>query len=308
MFTLCLFASFLNLGTNGAEFNDLVTLESRLLNLDGEITMQEQEFLERVLVDTLGDSKVNVESVPAGNLSVSQDTYVLPGFDCGDGTQGKGLIYIYFPSTLDQTYPIVSFLHGAGSGVFGDLCYNIASLGIVVVAVRQGTCGDLTTQQLHAVFGSEDNAQLHPALKHVNYKSVGIAGHSMGGAWTMNTATMAQNYSIKAAIASHGVSQPAAPRLAQGFPMMFVAGTADPKTHKVYWAYQATPPGRRIFANIIGDNHMAPLHGSPINTMMAHFLGCYIIPRQESCNIIYGDDPDSLCKANPMADCDIDRY
>jgi len=168
-------------------------------------------------------TSLNLKSTPAGNHSVEQSGYQLPGFPCGDGTFWDGSVVIYYPE-LDgvQKFPIVSMMHGSGNGFFGDLCYNIASLGIVVVAVRKGTCGDMTAQQLHAVFGSQQNQELHPALKMVDYGSVGVIGHSMGGAWTMNTATLAANYSIKAAVASHGFSGNAAPKIPSDLPLMLV--------------------------------------------------------------------------------------
>jgi len=244
-----------------------------------------------------------VGSTPAGDYQVSVEGYSLPGFDCGDGTQQNGWITIYFPSALDGTFPIASFLHGSGSGRFEDLNANIASLGIVVVAVHQGTCGRWSTQQIHAVIGSQANQDLHPALKHVDYTSIGVIGHSEGGAYTMESATWAGQFDIKAAVASHGGSQNAAPSIPKDLPIMFVSGTGDKKQHKLWWAYQDTQAVPRIFASMQGDDHMAPLHGSPINTMMAHFLGCYLLPRKESCDIIYGDGPDSLCKAHPMGTC-----
>lgn len=264
------------------------------------------KFQNSILSKNLGINDVlKFSSTPAGNYSVQQDGYTLPGFDCGDGTVQDGYVRIYYPVSLDKTYPIVSFLHGSGGGVFYDLCANIASLGIVVVSVARGTCGDLSVQQLHAVLGSESNQGLHPALSHVNYKAIGVIGHSMGGAWTMATSTQADKYNILAAVASHGGSQNAAPAIPQDFPIMMVSGTSDPRRRKLYWAYQATQARPKIFATLLGGSHMAPLHGSPMNTMMAHFLGCYVIPNQESCMIIYGDGDNSLCKANPMGDCTI---
>merc|ERR1719356_1921891 len=97
----------------------------------------------------------------------------------------------------------------------------------------RGVCGDMTSQQLHAVFGSQQNQELHPALKMVDYGSVGVIGHSMGGAWSMNTATLAANYSIKAAVASHGFSGDAAQRIPSDLPLMLVTGTGDPKAFRM---------------------------------------------------------------------------
>jgi pimeloyl-ACP methyl ester carboxylesterase len=246
-------------------------------------------------------------STPAGDLPVSKDFYSLPGFDCGDGTYQNGTVAIYYPTTLNGTYPIVSFLHGSGGGHFDDLCYSTASLGIAVVAVAKGTCGDLTQQQLHAASGSQYRQDLHPALAHVKYNSMGVMGHSQGGAFTMGSATHAYDYNIKAMVASHGGSQDAAPQIPKDIPCLFVTGSGDPRRRKLYWAYQATPARPAIFANMEGGSHMEPAHGGRMNEFMAHFQGCYLIPRQESCDLIYGDSPDSMSHKNPMVDCDIQK-
>jgi len=244
-------------------------------------------------------------STPAGNLPTKKDFYSLPGFDCGDGTYQNGTVAIYYPIALNDTYPIVSFLHGSGGGHFDDLCYSTATLGIVVVAATKGVCGDLTQQQLHAVAGSQKQQDLHPALSHVNYNSLGVMGHSQGGAFTMGSATHARDYNIKAMVASHGGSQNAAPQIPPEVPCLFVTGSADPKRRKLYWAYGATTARPAIFANLEGGAHMEPAHAGRMNEFMAHFQGCYLIPRQESCLKIYGNGTDSLCHKYPMADCDI---
>lgn len=246
-------------------------------------------------------------STPAGNLDCSKDHYTIPNFDCGDGTFQDGTVSIYYPTALNDTYPMVSFLHGSGGGHFDDLCYSTASLGIVVVAVAKGVCGDLTLQQLHAIDGSQTNPELHPALSHVKYNSVGVMGHSMGGAFSMGSATHAKYYNIKAMVASHGGSQNAAPDIPNDVPCLFVTGSADPKRHKLYWAYSATTARPAIFANLEGGKHMEPAGAGRMNEFMAHFQGCYLIPRQESCDKIYGDAPDSLCHKYPMVDCDIQK-
>merc|ERR1712014_261211 len=162
-----------------------------------------------------------------------------------------------------------------------------------------------SVQQMHAVTGSQQNPQLHMVLHYVDFSSIGVIGHSEGGAYTMESATKANQFPIKAGVFSHGGSSNAAPDIPSNLPVFFVSGTADPRRRKLYWAFQATSSVPRIFATIEGGNHMYPAHGSPMNEMMAHFLACYLVPSKDSCDIIYGDGPDSLCKANPMGDCDI---
>lgn len=247
----------------------------------------------------------HIRSIPAGNLPTKKQHYTLPGFNCGDDIFANGTVFIYFPSDLKGLYPIVSFLHGSGGGKFDDLCHSTASLGIVVVAVAGGVCGDWTQQQLHAIRGSQANEDLHPALSHVNYKSVGVMGHSQGGAFTMGSATHAHEYNIKAMVASHGGSPNAAPQIPKDVPCMFSTGSSDPKRRKLYWAFDPTPGRPSIFANLVGGSHMEPIHSGKMNEFCAHFLGCYTIPRPESCQLIYGNSTDALCYKYPMADCQI---
>jgi len=236
-------------------------------------------------------------------LVINRETFELPGFDCGDGTISNGTVWIFYPQELKGPYPIVSFLHGSGGGRFDSLLYQIAGLGIVAVAPMRGVCGDLTNQQLWAVRGSQKMQYLHPALSHVNYESLGVIGHSMGGAFTMGSATHAHEYNIKAMVASHGGSPNAAPQIPADVPCMFSTGSGDPKRHKLWWAFDPTPGRPKVWANLAGGSHMEPIHEGRLNEFDAHFLGCYVIPRQESCNLIYGNSSESLCHKNPMQDC-----
>jgi hypothetical protein len=290
---------------------ELANLDSRLLNLEMKLLDDIHETFPFQDEYDYEDPFPEQTLKNYGDFNISRDYYELPGFDCGDGSTGTGGVFVYYPTDFavrpGMKYPIASFLHGSGGGRFDGLCYRIASKGIVVVSVLRGTCGDLSNQQIYAVIGSEKNQNLHKVLPYVDYSSIGVIGHSQGGAYSMGTATMANSYPIKAAVASHGGSSNAAPRIPKQLPIFFVSGTRDPRRRRLYWAFQATQSVPRIYATIAGGRHMYPAHGSPMNDMMAHFLACYLIPSKDSCNIIYGDGPDSLCKKNQMGDCTIIR-
>eukprot|EP00493_Phyllostaurus_siculus_P002770 UN02783 len=77
-----------------------------------------------------------------------------------------------------------------------------------------------------------------------------------GGAYTMESATKAKQFPIKAGVYSHGGSSNAAPDIPSNLPVFFVSGTADPRRRKLYWAYQATTSVPRIFATIEGGKHI----------------------------------------------------
>jgi len=240
-------------------------------------------------------------------VQTTQGWVDMPGFNCGDGTFANGGVAVYYPADLiDNSYPIVSFLHGSGGGNFGKLCHRIASEGMVVVAVHQGTCGDWSNQQIWAVKGAQKYQDLSPAFSKVNYGIVGVAGHSQGAAFTMGAAVEGRtDLNIVAGVASHGQSGNAAPNMRKDMAFMFSAGTSDPKTHKLWWAYQSTPSHPKIFYNLNGAAHMEPTHGGNSNEFVAAFLACYMTKRGEVCEKVYSDNPDSMCHKYP-AGCTID--
>lgn len=233
---------------------------------------------------------------------VSSEYVSMPGFKCSETETQNGGVSVYYPSALDDTYPIVSFLHGSGSGQFVSTCSTIASYGMVVVAVHQGTCGDWSMQQSWAVLGAKQNQDLSPAFSKVNYNIVGLAGHSQGAAYTMGTAAYYQDtLNIVAAVASHGQSANAAPNMSEDMAFMFNAGTSDPKTHKLWWAYQDVKSRPKVFYNLYGAAHMEPAHGGVSNEFMALFLACHTIGRPDFCARIYGDGPDSMSHKYPAS-------
>lgn len=267
------------------------------LNDDSDTSLNRLLESELSTVDELFevDETFNLKG-EVGEHKTNQNTISMPGFDCGGGNLGNGAVKVFWPTDLENgPFPIVSFLHGSGSGNFGRLCHSIASLGIVVVAPQQGTCGDWTMQQMHAVSQAESTPELHIAFSHVNYKSVGVAGHSRGAAYSMGSAAFSGSWYIKAAVASHGQSGNAAPHMPVDMAMMYNAGTSDPKTHKLWWSYSATQSRPKVFYNLHGANHMEPAHSGHSCEFMAHFLACYTIPSQYSCDKIYGDGPDTMC-------------
>lgn len=248
-------------------------------------------------------------SVPAGPYEVRRDGFTLPGFKCDENSTADGGVAITYPVSMNLTYPIVSLLHGSGSGKFVDLSNSIASLGIVVVA--PWACGQLDDQQLWAVAGSEKHQDLHPVLSRVDFTKVGLIGHSMGAAWTFSSGVRAHDYDVKAIVASHGASTNAAAKLPSDLAVMCATGSGDPKRRFLWYAYLDTPARPRIYAELSGGRHMEPEGPGRLNEFDAHFLGCYLLPdktaRARSCDKIYGNGTDTLCKKNPMSGCKIEK-
>lgn len=232
-----------------------------------------------------------------GCYGTDSTTITLPGFHCGGDSYSDGGVNLYWPRDLEGTYPVVSFLHGSGNGNFGGVCSTIASLGFIVLAPTKWVCGDMSDQQMHAIEAASQNQDIHPALAHADYTRVGVMGHSQGAAFSMGSAAFWDSKRIiKACIASHGQSANAAPHLPENMAMMYSAGSSDPKTHKLYWSYQATPSLPAMFYNLAGAAHMEPTHEGISNEWTAHFMNCHVKGNQFSCYKMYGIGPDTACK------------
>merc|ERR1712137_940678 len=251
-------------------------------------------------------------SVPAGSFAVTESSYNLGGFLCGNQESKAS---IWYPTDLSQgPFPIVTYGHGMGGQMITDLIESVASLGIVVVApaTSAGKCDDNHWKDmLHAIEGSKAKISLHQALQHVDWTKVGIMGHSMGGYASLNgAADVATNpskytFSLKAMLDSHGYIgdyEQAAPKIK--IPAMFTTGTED-RAARLKGAFDLASSTNKVLAQVTGADHMYPLTNGALNPWDAHFLGCHVADLQNSCDKIYGSGSDSICKGNSMTQCEV---
>merc|ERR1712046_68954 len=61
--------------------------------------------------------------------------------------------------------------------------------------------------------------------------------------------------------------------------------------------YESCPADHKVFVHVAGAGHMEPIQGGRMNPFDAHFLGCHVANLKDSCDRIYGDSDDSICKA-----------
>jgi len=239
---------------------------------------------------------------PAGGFATSWEEFKLPnGWFCGPNSS----TVIVFPTLLEQgPFPILSFGHGSGGSLLQPLLKSVASLGFVIVAPKTGCCNDHGKDILHALDWSRSNASLHKALGHVDWSRAGIFGHSFGSAWASSAVREAEQspdvYNVKAAVFSHGGHS------ASGItvPSMFTSGRGGGAGEDMF---DSSPAEYKVFAIAQGAGHMEPIQGGRLNPFDAHFFGCHVAQKQTSCDKIYGDADDSLCKANPMDVCKVQQ-
>jgi len=210
---------------------------------------------------------------------------------------------IVYPAQLEEgPFPIASFGHGSGGSLLLPLLKQVASLGFVVVAPKTGCCNDHGQDILHALDWTRTNASLHVALQHVDYSRAGIFGHSFGSAWATDAVRRSMEdpdkYNVKAAVFSHGGHKADDITI----PSMFTTGRGGGSD---WGMYQSCPADHKVFAQVQGAGHMEPIQGGRMNPFDAHFLGCHVADLKDSCDKIYGDGADSVCKANPMDGCNV---
>lgn len=237
---------------------------------------------------------------PPGNFSVAMDTFKLPhGWLCGANSSTQ----IYYPTLLDKgPFPILSFGHGSGGSMLMPLQKAVASLGFIIVAPKTGCCNSAGDDMLGALAWSRSNASLHKALGHVDWTRAGIYGHSFGSAWATDAVRKAEKqpdvYNVKAALFSHGGHNASAITV----PSMFTSGRGGGAGTDMF---DSSPAKFKVYAVAKGAGHMEPIQGRRLNGFDGHFLGCHVAGLQTSCAKIYGDGPDSICKAQPMDACKV---
>merc|ERR1712139_367815 len=116
-----------------------------------------------------------------------------------------------------------------------------------------------------------------------------------------------RKYNVKAGIDSHGYLHPNLTRSATiTVPMMYVTGNEDIRG-RLCEEYETSPGLPKVLAMVDNAGHYEPRLGGRLNPFHAHFLGCHVAGLNGSCEKVYGDAPDTLCKANEMHICEINR-
>jgi hypothetical protein len=168
----------------------------------------------------------------------------------GELQQGSQMALAAYPAnaTAGQQFPLVSFSHGDyGGGVdllsYKALLQEMASWGLVVLAHRScgpleptGGCGDTQyLDQLRVLDWARelrsqnlDDAKAMAVHDRINISTgFGVSGHSTGGRSTFQSAMLASQYDIRAAVAIHPDPKVDSASNITYCPMAVFTGTAD---------------------------------------------------------------------------------
>merc|ERR1712232_1510498 len=88
--------------------------------------------------------------------------------------------------------------------------------------------------------------------------------------------------------------------------MGFTTGSEDHGAH-LRGAFELCPGRPKVLAQVDGASHMEPANYGRLNPFDAHFLGCHLANLTASCDKVYGNAADSLCKANKMTACEVTK-
>lgn len=175
-----------------------------------------------------------------------------------------------------------------------NLCEDIARMGFVVVAPLTGSCDGHGQDILDAILKSKSDTPLHPALAYVDWDRTAILGHSFGGDHSAGVATWAPG--LKAVVVSHSFEY--GKNIGKiTIPVMCMSGSNDRRANQAMLPqYEMCKADHKVYASVQGGSHMEPAQGGRLNKYAAHFLACHVRELQTSCDKVYGNAEDSMCK------------
>jgi hypothetical protein len=153
-----------------------------------------------------------------GPYAVTTADFYVGGFQAG----GNQDAYLVLPQNYDEarnaSFPLVVFAHGCcknsvnqSASDYNSVFVHLASQGMVVASYNTclDTCNMITFSgdQLHLINELVERPDLHPVLAKVDFSSVAIMGHSMGGGSTIFSAASNGTASVVVADAVDSTSR-----------------------------------------------------------------------------------------------------
>lgn len=240
---------------------------------------------------------------PRPYYSTAFKDIVVNGYKC-DGPP-KAIVYYPTNGTKDQRFPVISFVHGYGSGgndttfnyYYNPIMSNITSYGFVIVSTLSAPgepCDDFYQDLLTSV-EANFSANGIPA----NTTKVGAMGQSSGGPVAIQAAAspQAQDYNISAIFALHpaggqDISEAAKVKV----PLTFVTGSLDDIAlpFQVKKRYEAATVEDKSFGVLFGAGHLEAAGGPEQAGLkgrwplwVGHFFRCHLADDSAACDFFY---------------------
>eukprot|EP00667_Euglena_gracilis_P017826 EG_transcript_18829 len=227
------------------------------------------------------------------HYSVTFRDIEVDGFVC----DGPNKAIVFFPTNGSKTerFPVISFLHGSGSGgndtrfnyFYGPLMGNVSARGFVIIAPLSSVteCKNFSKDQLTAL--TADFARYGiPA----DPSRAAVMGQSSGGPHAIESAGQAPS-NVRAAFALHpaggGFWTPRHIRI----PIVFGTGSADPfaSPFSVSLMYRLAPVHDKAIGVLKGAGHLEAAGGRAGRwaIWIAHFFRCHLHGDRAACDFFY---------------------
>merc|ERR1712216_129798 len=174
-------------------------------------------------------------------------------------------------------------------------------MGFVVVAPLTGSCDGHGQDIQEAISKTKSEPPLHPGLAYVDWDRGAIFGHSFGGDHAAGAVTWAPW--LKAVVVSHSFEY--GKNIAKiTTPVMCMSGSNDRRADRAMLPlYKICKADHKVYASVTGGGHMEPAQEGRLNKYAAHFLACHVRDLQTSCDKVYGNAEDSMCKQVDTSIC-----
>ena len=254
-----------------------------------------------------------------GEYPCTEKQVEVGGYVAG-GSQDAYLLYPTDGVKNKTTFPFIAFAHGmtaGGSEVYSayiNVLQFVCSHGYIIAAPK--SCLDLYCNKFYEdvittiTTMSTKRGTLDPALDYANFSSIGVYGHSMGGAATVHVSDR-NDLNITCSVGMHpSVADDSDKNESKDVvvPMIWFTGSDDTTVPPsgVLKGYNEDPILPKIFAEIKGASHTSAMEMEA--TYIGQYFDCMIKNDQTACDYFFNiTSPNNICTGGlAMSQCTVD--
>ena len=250
---------------------------------------------------------------PYGKNGCSYTTVRIGGFQAG---WSEDAVVMWPKKALQEntTLPFLAFAHGMTAGGFEaywgyeELWDVVCSYGYIIagpMSCREFYCQRFYQDVITTIQTcKEKGAALTPALGIADFSKIGVYGHSMGGAATIDVSSFAKQNEIVASVALHpstSVDRNKTESYGVQVPILYFTGNKDDivPASEVMNSYKEDPIYPKIYAEIKGADHFEPtgFGKNYEDPYVGLYFDCWIKGNQTACDNYFYDEKsrDYIC-------------